>query len=47
VSELIRETLGNELRPLGPQEVGLLLPPGQLDFDEIAAPAGIAAMAWR
>ncbi|HEX8137603.1 MAG TPA: hypothetical protein VF544_08445 [Pyrinomonadaceae bacterium] len=47
VSELIRETLGEELRPLGPQEVGLLLPPGQLDFDEIAAPAGVAAMAWR
>jgi Tfp pilus assembly PilM family ATPase len=47
VSELIRETLGDELRPLGPQDVGLVLPPGQLDFDEIAAPAGVAAMAWR
>lgn len=47
VSELIRETLGDELRPLGPQDVGLLLPPGQLDFDEVAAPAGLAALAWR
>ena len=47
VSELIRETLGDELRPLGPQDVGLQLPPGQLDFDEVAAPAGLAALAWR
>jgi Tfp pilus assembly PilM family ATPase len=47
VSELIRETLGDELRPLGPQDIGLVLPSGQLDFDEIAAPAGLASLAWR
>ncbi|HEV2913043.1 MAG TPA: hypothetical protein VGX92_06985 [Pyrinomonadaceae bacterium] len=47
VSELINETLGRELRPLGPRDVGLSLPPGQLDFDTIAAPAGLATLAWR
>lgn len=46
VSEIIQETLGDELRPLGAQDVGLTLPPGQLDFDEIAAPAGLATLAW-
>jgi Tfp pilus assembly PilM family ATPase len=47
VSEIIRETLGDELRPLGAQDVGLILPRGELDFDEIAAPAGLATLAWR
>jgi Tfp pilus assembly PilM family ATPase len=47
VSEIIRETLGNELRPLGAKDVGLMLPAGGLDFDEIAAPAGLATLAWR
>jgi len=47
VSEIIRETLSHELRPLGPQDVGLTLPPGELDFDTIAAPAGLATLAWR
>ncbi|HEX8772421.1 MAG TPA: hypothetical protein VF735_02370 [Pyrinomonadaceae bacterium] len=47
VSELIRETLGDELRPLGAQDVGLSLPGQDLDFDEIAAPAGLATLAWK
>ncbi|HYY57357.1 MAG TPA: hypothetical protein VE842_08490 [Pyrinomonadaceae bacterium] len=47
VSEIINETLGRELRPLGPRDVGLTLPPGELDFDTIAAPAGLATLAWK
>jgi hypothetical protein len=47
VSQLIQETLGYELRPMGAADVGLQLPPGELDFDEIAAPAGLATLAWR
>jgi hypothetical protein len=47
VSELIKETLGYELRSLVASEVGLQLPPGELDFDEVAAPAGLATLAWR
>jgi hypothetical protein len=47
VSQLIQETLGYELRPLAAADVGLQLPPGELAFDEIAAPAGLASLAWR
>ena len=47
VSELIQETLGDELRPLGAQDVGLSLPGRELNFDEIAAPAGLATLAWK
>ena len=47
VSQLVNETLGSHLRPLGAQDFGLLLPPGELDFDDIAAPAGLATLAWR
>jgi hypothetical protein len=47
VAEIIAETLGVSLRALGPAEVGLALPSGELSFDEIAAPAGLAAQAWR
>ncbi|HVG32305.1 MAG TPA: hypothetical protein VM911_04465 [Pyrinomonadaceae bacterium] len=47
VSQLIKETLGYELRPLSAADVGLQLPPGELAFDEIAAPAGLASLAWR
>jgi hypothetical protein len=47
VSEIVNETIGTELRPLGVQDVGLLLPPGNLTFDSIAAPAGLARLAWN
>lgn len=47
VSQLIKETLGYELQPLDAADVGLLLPPGDLAFDEIAAPAGLASLAWK
>jgi hypothetical protein len=47
VGELIAETLDASLRALGPADVGLTLPPGDLSFDAIAAPAGLAALAYR
>ena len=47
VAEIARETLGVSLRPMGANDVGLLIPPGaDLDFETIAAPAGLARLAW-
>ena len=47
VAEITRETLGVNLRPLDAAGVGLSIPPGgNLDFDTIAAPAGLARLAW-
>jgi hypothetical protein len=34
------------LRPLKPADVGLVIPSGDLSFDTIAAPAGLAKLAW-
>jgi hypothetical protein len=46
VSEIVNETLEVRLRALGPVEVGLALPSAELSFDAIAAPAGLATLAW-
>lgn len=46
VVEIARETLGIGLNPLNAADVGLLLPSGNLPFDTIAAPAGLARLAW-
>jgi hypothetical protein len=47
VSEVASETLGVNLRPMAAPDVGLVIPPsGDLDFDAIAAPAGLARLAW-
>lgn len=46
VSEIVGETLEVALRPLGPLEVGLTLPSSDFSFDAIAAPAGLATLAW-
>ena len=46
VTEIAQETLGIGLNPLNAADVGLLLPPGNLPFDTIAAPAGLARLAW-
>jgi hypothetical protein len=46
VSEIVNETLEVSLRALGPVEVGLTLPSNELSFDAIAAPAGLATLAW-
>lgn len=46
VSEIVNETLEVHLRALGPVEIGLALPSSELNFDAIAAPAGLATLAW-
>jgi len=46
VAAIARETLGVNLKPLGAADVGLVIPPGDLAFDQIAAPAGLARLAW-
>jgi hypothetical protein len=47
VAEVASETLGVNLRPMAAADVGLVIPPnGGLDFDTIAAPAGLARLAW-
>jgi hypothetical protein len=46
VGEIVNETLEVSLRALGPVEVGLALPSTELNFDAIAAPAGLATLAW-
>lgn len=47
VSEIIAETLDTSLRALGPAELGLAIPSSDLSFDAIAAPAGLATLAWK
>jgi hypothetical protein len=46
VAEIARETLDADLMPLDAADVGLLIPDGDISFDTIAAPAGLAKMAW-
>jgi hypothetical protein len=46
VGEIVNETLELSLRALGPVEVGLALPSAELSFDAVAAPAGLATLAW-
>jgi hypothetical protein len=45
VAEIAQETLGVNLKPLDARDVGLAIP-GDLGFDLIAAPAGLARLAW-
>jgi hypothetical protein len=46
VIEIAREAFGSSLKPLNADDVGLLVPNKTLDFDTIAAPAGLARLAW-
>lgn len=46
VQEIAHETLGVKLKPMNANDVGLLLPAGDMEFDTIAAPAGLARLAW-
>jgi hypothetical protein len=41
------EAFGRTLPIIRSDEVGLNVPVGQLSFDDLAAPAGLAAFAWR
>ena len=43
---IIEETLEERPRPLRPEDVRLSLPSAELDFAQIAAPAGLAALAF-
>ena len=45
-SEIVNETNGGDLRPLGAEELGLQLPSRDFSFDTIAAPAGLATLSW-
>jgi Tfp pilus assembly PilM family ATPase len=46
VQEIATETLGYNLRILGWDEVGLDLPP-EIQFEDVAAPAALASLAWQ
>jgi hypothetical protein len=45
-SAIIEETLNTRPRLVTAEDVRLALPSNDLDFDQIAAPAGLAALAW-
>ena len=45
--EIVNETLGADLRSLEAQDLGLQLATRELSFDAIAAPAGLATLAWQ
>jgi hypothetical protein len=46
IVEIALETLGVRLKPMNAADVGLAIPAGDLAFDTIAAPAGLARLAW-
>ena len=46
-AEIVSETLGVNLRPLGAHDLGLQLATRELSFDAIAAPAGLATLSWQ
>ncbi len=46
VEEIAADALGVRLRSLDAADVGLVIPSPDLDFDTIAAPAGLARLAW-
>ncbi|MEJ7846995.1 MAG: hypothetical protein WKF92_02785 [Pyrinomonadaceae bacterium] len=47
IKEISAEALGTALRVLRPEEVGLNIPASSLNFDDLAAPAGLAAYGYR
>lgn len=47
IREISAEALGKTLRILSPDDVGLSVPVGNLSFDDLAAPAGLASYGWR
>lgn len=47
IKEISAEALGTVLRILRPEEVGLNIPASSLNFDDLAAPAGLAAYGYR
>jgi hypothetical protein len=47
IKEISAEALGRTLTILRPEDVGLNVPVGTLNFDDLAAPAGLASYGWR
>lgn len=47
LDEITAEALGEKLTILRPEQIGLSLPMSNLNFDDIAAPAGIASFGWN
>ncbi|HEX3281030.1 MAG TPA: hypothetical protein VHR36_07340 [Pyrinomonadaceae bacterium] len=47
ITNIVRDTLGVDLRPLEAEDLGLQLSTRQLSFDSIAAPAGLATLSWQ
>lgn len=45
--DIVNETLGAKLRPLDAADLGLQLNSRELNFDTIAAPAGLATLSWQ
>ncbi|HVF22411.1 MAG TPA: hypothetical protein VM941_05020 [Pyrinomonadaceae bacterium] len=45
-SEIVNETTGGHLEPVGAEHLGLQLPNHDFNFDSIAAPAGLATLSW-
>jgi hypothetical protein len=47
LKEIADEALGRTLAILRPEDVGLSMPVQTLSFDDVAAPAGLAALGWN
>ena len=47
LKDIAAEALGRTLNILRPEDVGLNMPAQTLTFDELAAPAGLAALGWK
>jgi len=47
IKEISSEALGRTLRVLRAEDVGLNVPVGSLNFDDLAAPAGLASYGWQ
>jgi len=47
LKEIAADALGRTLEVLRPEDVGLNIPNETLTFDEVAAPAGLAALGWK
>ena len=45
-SAIVEETLSAAPRPVGAADLRLSFPTSEIDFQQIAAPAGLAALAW-
>jgi hypothetical protein len=46
VSTVLAETIDTEVTPLSLQQAGLSVPSADFSFSDLAAPAGLATLAW-